>query len=77
MNVASTTREQVEEALENMQFSVALSTLWQFISRTNKYIDENEPWVLAKDDAKKERLGNVMAHLVESLRQIAIMLQPF
>lgn len=53
MNVASTTREQVEEALENMQFSVALSTLWQFISRTNKYIDENEPWVLAKDDAKK------------------------
>lgn len=40
MNVASTTREQVEEALENMQFSVALSTLWQFISRTNKYIDE-------------------------------------
>ena len=77
MNVASTTREQVEEALENMQFSVVLSTLWQFICLTIKYIDENEPWVLAKDDAKKERLGNVMAHLVESLRQIAIMLQPF
>nr|WP_289038372.1 methionine--tRNA ligase [uncultured Allobacillus sp.] len=77
MKVASSTREQVEEALENMQFSVALSTLWQFVSRTNKYIDENEPWVLAKDEAKKERLGNVMAHLVESLRQIAVMLQPF
>lgn len=48
MNVASTTREQVEEALENMQFSVALSTLWQFISRTNKYIDENEPLGIGK-----------------------------
>ncbi|MBR7554286.1 methionine--tRNA ligase [Allobacillus sp. GCM10007491] len=77
MKVASSTREQVEEAMENMQFSVALSTLWQFVSRTNKYIDENEPWVLAKDEAKRERLGNVMAHLVESLRQIAVMLQPF
>lgn len=75
--IAKQTRDDVEEAMENMQFSVALSTLWQFVSRTNKYIDENEPWVLAKDEAKKDRLGNVMAHLVESLRQIAVMLQPF
>ncbi|WP_164670609.1 methionine--tRNA ligase [Virgibacillus doumboii] len=66
-----------EEAMENMQFSVALSSLWQLISRTNKYIDETEPWVLAKDEANKERLGNVMAHLAESLRKTAIMLQPF
>src|SRR5699024_5219632 len=56
---------------------VALSSLWQLISRTNKYIDETEPWILAKDDTNKERLGNVMAHLAESLRKIAIMLQPF
>lgn len=67
----------VEEAMENMQFSVALSTLWQLISRTNKYIDETEPWKLAKDEANKERLGNVMAHLAESLRKTAVMLQPF
>jgi methionyl-tRNA synthetase len=75
--MAMETKNKVEEALEEMQFSVALSNLWQFVSRTNKYIDETEPWVLAKDDAKKERLGNVMAHLVESLRHIAIMLKPF
>jgi methionyl-tRNA synthetase len=75
--IAMETKNKVEEALEEMQFSVALSNLWQFVSRTNKYIDETEPWVLAKDDAKKERLGNVMAHLVESLRHIAIMLKPF
>src|SRR5699024_1772551 len=71
------TVKQVEEAMDHMQFSVALSSIWQLISRTNKYIDETEPWVLAKDDAQKARLGNVMAHLVESLRMTAIMLQPF
>ncbi|MBM7555168.1 methionine--tRNA ligase [Thalassobacillus pellis] len=76
-HLAKETKEQVEEALENMEFSVALSNLWQFVSRTNKYIDETQPWVLAKDEANKERLGNVMAHLAESLRHIAIMLQPF
>lgn len=47
------------------------------ISRTNKYIDETEPWVLAKEESNKERLGNVMAHLAESLRKAAVMLQPF
>ena len=71
------TIDKVEEAMENMQFSVALSSLWQMISRTNKYIDETEPWILAKDEANKERLGNVMAHLAESLRKAAVMLQPF
>ncbi|SHG75627.1 methionine--tRNA ligase [Ornithinibacillus halophilus] len=69
--------EKVEEAMEQMQFSVALSALWQLISRTNKYIDETEPWVLAKDESNKERLGNVMAHLAESLRVVAVMLRPF
>jgi len=66
-----------EEAMDHMQFSVALSTIWQYISRTNKYIDENEPWVLAKDEANKARLGNVMAHLVDSLRRTAVLLRPF
>ena len=67
----------VEDAMEHMQFSVALSSLWQLISRTNKYIDETEPWVLAKEDANQARLGNVMAHLVESLRIVGVMLKPF
>src|SRR5699024_10386747 len=58
-------------------FSDALSSIWQLIGRTNKYIDETEPWVLAKDETQKIRLGNVMAHLVESLRKIAILLKPF
>lgn len=74
---AKETISKVEEALEQMQFSVALSSLWQLISRTNKYVDETEPWVLAKDESKKDRLGNVMAHLAESLRIVGVMLQPF
>lgn len=75
--LAEETIRNVEESMETMEFSVALSTIWQFISRTNKYIDETQPWVLAKDQDKKERLGIVMAHLAESLRKTAVMLQPF
>lgn len=75
--LAKETRISVEDSLENMEFSVALADLWKFISRTNKYIDETQPWVLAKDESQKERLGNVMAHLAEALRQTAVMLQPF
>ena len=76
-NMAQETVEQVEEAMEKLQFSVALTAIWKYISRTNKYIDETEPWVLAKDKNQKERLGNVMAHLAESLRKIAVLLKPF
>ncbi|GGB51045.1 methionine--tRNA ligase [Lentibacillus populi] len=75
--LAEETIGKIENAMENMQFSVALSSLWQFISRTNKYIDETEPWILARDESKKARLGNVMAHLAESLRIAAVMLRPF
>lgn len=70
------TVQKYEEAMENMEFSVALTSLWQLVSRTNKYIDETQPWVLAKEE-KMEPLGTVMAHLAESLRRVAIMLQPF
>ncbi len=75
--LAKETRISVEHSLENMEFSVALADLWKLVSRTNKYIDETQPWILAKDDNKKARLGNVMAHLAESLRHIGVMLQPF
>lgn len=66
-----------EEAMENMEFSVALSVIWQLVSRTNKYIDETQPWVLAKDHAKREELESVMVHLAETLRRTAILLKPF
>ncbi|RTR26396.1 methionine--tRNA ligase [Robertmurraya yapensis] len=74
--VSEETVQKYEESMEKMEFSVALTTVWQLVSRTNKYIDETQPWVLAKEE-KFEELGSVMAHLVESLRRTAILLQPF
>ncbi|MBD3108955.1 methionine--tRNA ligase [Bacillus sp. AGMB 02131] len=65
-----------EEAMEKMEFSVALSSIWQLVSRTNKFIDETQPWVLAKE-GKQDELASVMIHLAETLRRIAILLQPF
>jgi methionyl-tRNA synthetase len=70
------TVEKYAEHMENMEFSVVLTTLWQLISRNNKYIDETQPWVLAKEE-KTEELAIVMNHLAESLRRIAILLKPF
>ncbi|WP_129692184.1 methionine--tRNA ligase [Gottfriedia acidiceleris] len=75
--VAKNTKETVEAAMENMEFSVALTNIWQFVSRTNKYIDETQPWVLAKDESRVKELASVMAHLAESLRQVGILLKPF
>jgi methionyl-tRNA synthetase len=66
-----------EEAMEKMEFSVALTSIWQLVSRTNKYIDETKPWTLAKNEEHKGELASVMVHLAESLRRIAILLQPF
>ena len=65
------------ENMDKLQFSVALSTVWKLISRTNKYIDETTPWILAKDESQKAALGNVMAHLVENIRFAAVLLRPF
>ena len=71
------TVKKYEASMENMQFSVVLSELWALVSRTNKYIDETSPWVLAKDEADRGKLASVMAHLASSLRHIAVLLQPF
>ncbi|MEE1132854.1 MAG: methionine--tRNA ligase [Caryophanon sp.] len=77
IDFASDVRIKYEESMEKMQFSVVLSDVWSLVSRTNKYIDETQPWVLAKDEADVAKLGAVMKNLAESLRYIAVMLQPF
>jgi len=71
------TVQKAEEALDTMEFSVALTAIGGFISRTNKYIDETQPWALAKDEAKRPELASVMVHLVEALRISSVLLQPF
>ena len=63
--------------MEAVDYPRTLEAVWNIISRTNKYIDETAPWVLAKDEAKKDELAAVMAHLAASLRLVAHLIQPF
>lgn len=77
LEVNKETVQKYEEAMEKMEFSVALTTVWQLVSRCNKFIDETQPWVLAKDEDKKDELASVMVHLAESLRRVAVLLKPF
>lgn len=69
--------QKVEELMDRLQFSTALVEIWKAISRTNKYIDETMPWVLAKSEETKPRLASVLYNLAESLRIISILIQPF
>ncbi|UXC69402.1 methionine--tRNA ligase [Limosilactobacillus vaginalis] len=65
-----------KEEMDKVHFADALSAVWKLVARANKYIDETEPWVLAKDDSKKAELSDVMTHLAKSLRVIAALIQP-
>lgn len=65
-----------EDSMEELQFNRALEAVWTIVSRTNKYIDETTPWILAREE-KTEELGNVMFHLAENIRIIGILTQPF
>lgn len=63
--------------MDGVDYPRALEAVWTLISRTNKYIDETAPWVLAKDDSKVKELAAVMSHLAASLRVVAHMIEPF
>ncbi len=79
-DLAKVVAENIEEFHKQMKavdFPRALDAVWNIISRTNKYIDETAPWVLAKEDGDKEQLAAVMAHLAASLRVVAHLIQPF
>lgn len=70
------TAETVENLIDKLNFSHALEEIWKTIRRTNKYIDETEPWVLAKD-SDSERLDTVLYNLCEAIRAIGQLVQPF
>ncbi len=77
ISVAKETVEKVEEKMEKMLFSDALNEIWTLIRRTNKYIDETQPWILIKDETKKDILANALYNVAESIRIVSIMIQPF
>ena len=66
----------VEELMDKLNFSGALEEIWKLIRRSNKYVDETLPWILAKEN-KKERLDTVLYNLSESLRIVSILIKPF
>ena len=75
--MASSLRDKYEEQMEKYAFQNALNEIFKVISRANKYIDKNAPWVLAKDEAQKPRLARVLYNLLETVRICAGLLQPF
>lgn len=77
IEMASSLRAKYEDSMEKYAFQNALIDIFKVISRTNKYIDETAPWVLAKDEANKDRLASVMYNLLESVRICTVMLTPF
>lgn len=75
-DMAANTIKNFEEQMDSVHFSNALDEVWKLVARSNKYIDETEPWILAKDETKKDELDSVLAHLAASLRLVAILIQP-
>jgi methionyl-tRNA synthetase len=74
---ARETVHKVEAAMEELQFSVALSAIWELVRFGNRYIEATQPWNLAKDEEKRSTLGSVLYHLLEELRMVSILIQPF
>ena len=67
----------VRSAMDRLNAPEALSEIFAVVSRANKYIDETTPWILAKDEGKRARLGGVLYNLAETVRICAVMLKPF
>ncbi len=75
--LAEDTVNKVINNMDQMSFNLALENIWTLIRRTNKYIDQTEPWLLGRDKSKKERLNQVIYYLAESLRIISVLVSAF
>ncbi len=77
IKLALETPVKIEKNMDNLRIPEALDSIWDLITRSNKYIDETTPWILARDEAKKDRLGTVLYNLLESLRIISVCISPY
>jgi len=75
--VATGAVEKIAKKMETLHVADSLDEIWAVVNRANKYIDETTPWILAKDEATKPRLGTVLYNLVESIRIIAALLNSY
>ena len=69
--------EAVAERLDQIELTAALDEIWQRVKRLNRYVQDEQPWQLAKDDAQAERLDQVLYSLAEGLRVVSVLLHPF
>ena len=76
-DTAASLRDKVTEKMDSLRVADALTEIFALFKRSNKYIDETEPWVLAKDEDKKDRLSTVLYNLIESIVIGASLLEPF
>ena len=76
-SVAVSAADRVENHMDKFEFNLALEEIWIVVRRANKYIDENTPWILAKNEADKPRLDTVLHNLAETLRIVSILIYPF
>lgn len=76
-DIVINTPSKVEEKMNSFKTMEALDEIFEIFRRSNKYIDETTPWILAKDENKQERLKTVLYNLLESIRSGAVLLQPF
>ncbi|MBO4921335.1 MAG: methionine--tRNA ligase [Lachnospiraceae bacterium] len=77
INAVSELKDIYADHMEHFRFQNAVSEVFRVIDMSNKYIDENEPWVLARDEANRPRLAQVMYNLLESIRNCTLLLTPF
>lgn len=77
INLVLETKDKVTEKMDNMRVAEAMDLIFEIFRRCNKYIDETEPWILAKDETKTERLKTVLYNLLEAIRSGAVLLQAF
>ncbi len=76
ISVCKESKEKYFDLMNKFRIADAIDEIWTIVRRSNKYIDETMPWALAKDEAQKDRLATVLYNLLESIRYIAVMLQP-
>jgi len=77
IKLALETHVKVEKKMDELKVADAIDEIFSLLRRSNKYIDETQPWVLGKDESKKARLGTVLYNLLESIRIAAVLLEPF
>jgi len=77
IKLALQTPLKVEKKMDELRVSDSIDEILTLLRRSNKYIDETQPWILGRDESKKERLGTVLYNLLESIRIAAVLLEPY